>query len=100
MNRRLRRLERLRDGERVSIPQTDGTLAIFTASTFWWQMFQDGTAAATGEPQDSTLARALENATPQGREQVAALIQDQGGDFLAGRGSDLSEPSESAEDRF
>jgi hypothetical protein len=114
VKQRVRRLERKLDGKRVSIPQRDGTLSVFTANSFWLQMFLDAATAAKGETPDSPLSHALENATPLGREQIKALIQaegDQCGDFLRGAGSDepiefwtvaepfpdLSEAPESAE---
>jgi len=85
---RVRRLERKLAVERVSIPQRDGTLSVFTANTFWWQMFLDEVTAAKGEPPDSPLSRALEGATPQGTEQIKALVEAEGGSFLKGAGSD------------
>jgi uncharacterized protein YqiB (DUF1249 family) len=80
---RLRRLERQRRSETVSIEQRDGTLAVFDAPTFWLRLFLDAVDAAKGELADSTVVRALQGATPAARERMTELIRDQGGQFLS-----------------
>ena len=70
----LRRLERKRAGEVVSIAQRDGTLRIFEAGRFWQAMTMDAIAEITGTRELSPVADALAGATPEAREHVAALV--------------------------
>ena len=111
MKQRVRRLERKVAVERVSITQTDGTLAVFPANTFWTTLFLDEADAAKGETPDSAVSRALEHATPEAAAKITEMIRADGGDFLTratadGFGlveeapPDLSVPREGDDDPF
>jgi hypothetical protein len=96
----------------VTVEQTDGTTRSFSAEVFWRDLFMGEVSAAVGEASEASSAvhEALAGATPEAEAKIKAFVESEGGDFLAGRGSDvgfgvvgpdfedLSEPAHSDED--